>query len=651
MILRFLSLALALSLAIIALPAVPALAQTVSVVVDGQLMGFDQPPVVAGGRVLVPLRGVFEHLGATVLWNPATNVVTAQRADTQVQLAIGSRQAIVNGRVVLLDVPATIVGGRTLVPLRFVSEAMGAQVDWDNTTRLVTITSGTTALPVQPAPAPQPAERIITGRIDAITSRSIALSDGQIFTFADGVRFIVNGQEATREQLRVGMEVRLRLNPQTSQVVVVQSRTQAVQPPAPPAGNVQIISFTHNVTSPLSAGSPVTVTLRGTTGGTASFDIFGVVSGVAMRQVSSGVYRGSYTVRPQDNVAAAIVMGRLRVNGQESPLVQAGTPVTLDGIAPQIVQRFPEKGQTVNNVRPNILIAFNDAGSGIDPARSRLLVNGQNVTARVSITETALAYSPPDALIGRVLVRVILADRAGNVTQEEYVFTTAIQQTSLIRSVTVRPVTPLRPRDVLTVTMLGEPGGQASFTIEGVEENIPMTEAATQRGVYVGSYTIRPRERVAAQNARIIVRLSKGDVTSQADAARLIIVATEGVAPPVITSPAAGARVGAPIVIRGKATPGYRVEVQVDYQGALLVLNLKGTYGKVTTITDAAGDWAVTINQMVRISNAELTITAVTIDPLGRRSEAVTTKATLARVWPEPLSRRALQLIDSGRSM
>ena len=93
MILRFLSLALALSLAIVALPAVPALAQTASVVVDGQLMGFDQPPIVAGGRVLVPLRGVFEHLGATVLWNPATNVVTAQRADTQVQLAIGSRQA------------------------------------------------------------------------------------------------------------------------------------------------------------------------------------------------------------------------------------------------------------------------------------------------------------------------------------------------------------------------------------------------------------------------------------------------------------------------------------------------------------------------------------------------------------------------------
>ncbi|MDP2857301.1 MAG: copper amine oxidase N-terminal domain-containing protein [Bacillota bacterium] len=722
MILRFISVALGLILAVAALPAVPALAQTVRVVVDGQLMRFDQSPIVAGGRVLVPLRGVFEYLGATVLWNPATNVVTAQRGDTQVQLAIGSRQATVDGRVVFLDVPATIVGGRTLVPLRFVSEAMGAQVDWDNATRVVTITSGTTALPVQPparvprrTPVPQqPAPvapsvvegrvlrvdgqrilveengvirtftltsdttftaldvgtgrsdtispdqirpgdvvrvtadnagrailvrvsvRTVSGRIDAITSRSIALSDGQVFTFADGVRFIVNGQEATREQLRVGMEVVLRLNPQTSQVLVAQTRASGVQPPAPPAGNVQITSFSHNATAPLRAGSRLTVTLRGTPGGTASFDIFGVDSDVAMRQVSPGVYQGIYTVRTQDNVGTAVVVGRLRVGGQEAPLVQAGTRVTLDGTAPQIVQRFPEKGQTVNNVRPNILIVFNDTGSGIDPARSRLFVNGQNVTARVSITETALAYSPPEALAGRVLVRVILADKAGNVTDEEYTFTTAVSRTSLIHSVTVSPTTPLRARDVLTVRMLGEPGGQASFTIEGVEENIPMAEAANQRGVYVGSHTIQRREQGAAQNARIIVRLTKDGVTSQAAVARLMVVPTEGVAPPVITSPAAGTRLASPIVIRGKATPGYRVEVQVDYQGALLVFGLKGTYGKVMTTADAAGDWAVSLNTTVRISNAELTITAVTIDPLGRRSEAVTIRATLARVWPYP---------------
>jgi hypothetical protein len=471
--------------------------------------------------------------------------------------------------------------------------------------------------------------RSASGRIDAITSRSLALSDGQIFTFADDVRVIVNGQEVPREQLRVGMDVTLQLNPQTSQVLVVQATASVAQPPRPPARGVQITSVTHNATAPLRAGAHLTVTLRGTPGGTASFDIFGVNSDIAMRQVSAGVYQGTYTVRAQDNVGAAVVVGRLRVGGQEAPLVQAETRVTLDGTPPQIVQRFPEKGQTVNTTRPNILIVFNDVGSGIDPARSRLLVNGQNVTARVSMTETALSYSPPEALVGRVLVRVTLADKAGNVADEEYTFTTAATQTSLIHSATVSPTTPLRARDVLTVRMLGEPGGRASFTIEGIEENIPMVEAAGQRGVYVGSHTIQRREQGAAQNARIIVTLTKGGVTSQAAVARLMVVPAEGVAPPVITSPAAGTRLGSPIVIRGRATPGYRVEVQVDYKGALLVFDMRGTYGKVTTTADAAGDWAVSINATVRMSNAELTITAVAIDPLGRRSEAVTMTANL----------------------
>src|SRR3990172_1663460 len=135
------ALALAVLLVLAVVPVLPVQAQTIRLVVDGQPLFFDQPPVVIGGRVLVPLRGVFERLGAFVQWDPASNTVIATRGDTQVRLTIGSRQAFVNQRVVFLDVPALIVQGRTLVPLRFVSEAMGARVDWDAATRTVFITS------------------------------------------------------------------------------------------------------------------------------------------------------------------------------------------------------------------------------------------------------------------------------------------------------------------------------------------------------------------------------------------------------------------------------------------------------------------------------------------------------------------------------
>jgi len=130
-----LAVVVALALALAVLPTAPAAAQTVRVIADGSSVFFDQPPIVTGGRVLIPLRGVFEQLGAFVQWNRANNTILATRLGTEVQLTIGSRIAFVNGSQVALDVPAMVVAGRTLVPLRFVSEAMGAHVQWDPASR------------------------------------------------------------------------------------------------------------------------------------------------------------------------------------------------------------------------------------------------------------------------------------------------------------------------------------------------------------------------------------------------------------------------------------------------------------------------------------------------------------------------------------
>lgn len=120
----------------------------VQVTVDSRPLMFDQPPIMQGGRVLVPLRGIFESLGADVVYLPADRSIKATRGQTQVELHLGSRNALVNGQMTYLDVPAASFGGRTLVPLRFISEALGADVDWQAATRTVAITS--------PAGAPQP---------------------------------------------------------------------------------------------------------------------------------------------------------------------------------------------------------------------------------------------------------------------------------------------------------------------------------------------------------------------------------------------------------------------------------------------------------------------------------------------------------------
>jgi hypothetical protein len=119
-----------------------AFAQGISVQLDGRNLYFDQPPAMIDGRLLVPLRGIFEALSADVLYDASTRSIKATKGTTVVQLQLGSRTALIDGRTVYLDVPADTVGGRTMVPLRFVSESLGADVKWSGATKTVVIASG-----------------------------------------------------------------------------------------------------------------------------------------------------------------------------------------------------------------------------------------------------------------------------------------------------------------------------------------------------------------------------------------------------------------------------------------------------------------------------------------------------------------------------
>ena len=114
--------------------------QEIKVIVNGTKLSFDQPPIVENGRLLVPLRAIFEALGADVDWNQSTQTVVAEKDDTIVTLTIGSNILVRNGQNITLDVPAKVAGGRTLVPARAVAESFGAKVSWDGETSTATIT-------------------------------------------------------------------------------------------------------------------------------------------------------------------------------------------------------------------------------------------------------------------------------------------------------------------------------------------------------------------------------------------------------------------------------------------------------------------------------------------------------------------------------
>jgi hypothetical protein len=112
---------------------------TIKVDLNGNELVFDQLPIIINNRTMVPLRKIFESLGATIKWDQITSTLTAERGQTVVKLTIGSKVAYVNDKEVSLDVSAIIVNGRTLVPIKFIGTSFGADVIWDDITKSVII--------------------------------------------------------------------------------------------------------------------------------------------------------------------------------------------------------------------------------------------------------------------------------------------------------------------------------------------------------------------------------------------------------------------------------------------------------------------------------------------------------------------------------
>ncbi|MFZ5815701.1 MAG: stalk domain-containing protein [Bacillota bacterium] len=118
-------------------PQATADSQGVRVTLDGVEVPLDVPGEIRDGRTLVPFRAIFEALGASVEWDAPTRTVTAVKGTDSLKLTVDS--AVVEWRrsLITVDVPPVIVDGRTLVPLRFVGQALGLHVSWDGAARTV----------------------------------------------------------------------------------------------------------------------------------------------------------------------------------------------------------------------------------------------------------------------------------------------------------------------------------------------------------------------------------------------------------------------------------------------------------------------------------------------------------------------------------
>lgn len=192
-------------------------AKDVTVVLDGKEIEFDVEPRIIDGRTMVPLRKIFEEIGAKVKWDGDTQTVTARKNTKTVTLAVDSADLTIdNGKTdsdgnpvtetVTLDVPASVVSGRTLVPARAVSESFGLDVDWDSDSRKVIITS---------RKEKDDSWKENTGEINlseqTVTGDGVEFSDGKI-TVTKGGDFTVTGTFGGSITVSAEEKVKLRLS-------------------------------------------------------------------------------------------------------------------------------------------------------------------------------------------------------------------------------------------------------------------------------------------------------------------------------------------------------------------------------------------------------------------------------------------------------
>lgn len=103
---------------------------TIEVIIDGERIDFDVEPQIIDSRTMVPMRAVFEALGADVEWDGDIQTVYAYKDNTEISLSIGSKKIYINDKRKTMDIAPVIIGGRTLVPVRFIAEAFDCEVEW-----------------------------------------------------------------------------------------------------------------------------------------------------------------------------------------------------------------------------------------------------------------------------------------------------------------------------------------------------------------------------------------------------------------------------------------------------------------------------------------------------------------------------------------
>jgi hypothetical protein len=603
--------------------------QAINVTVNDSAVPFPgQGPIRREGTILVPLRGVFEKLGASVQYQASTKTIVAVRGETTITLRVGDANGFVNGFPRPLSVPAEVVNGATLVPLRFIAEAFGGKVAWDIDRHLAQVTTPDKS--TKPDRASNATTPIAEG------AAPIAIVPPPV---SEGLSKVAEAQPKTTEGQSKAATPKSEPKPETkpapkkddpgSKAPVPATGSALKEVPKPDASatgkdTAIIDSVAFETPAPLlHGGEKVTVTVTGTPGSMVTISVPKLFSSDTLLKEDAdkpGTYVGQFSIPFNTTATDIVVSANLKADDKIAEAKEATGKFAVDSAGPDVTDVTPEDKKILKTVRPVISGKYADVGAKIDAKGTRIFVNEQEVTSKATITDTGFTYTPDaDLPVGPVTVSVLAKDEYGNETRKEWEFT-AQPPVKAITKIVVAPTNTLRAGETLTVRLNGAPGGVAKFSVGAALKNLPMMEESA--GVYIGTYVAKKGDKLTREKVAVTITTKDGDTITQ-NAPETISISAATPTAPIIDSPIEGAKVGGYVVISGRAEPFSKVRITLRYEGKTLGIKKNENLAIIDADVEENGAWkseTLLLDTPRNVGSVIFIVEAITVATTGELS-------------------------------
>lgn len=607
-------------------------AQDISVKLDGRLLQFDQPPARVGGRMMVPLRGIFEALKADVVYDGATRSIQATKDSRVIQLQLGSRTAIIDGRTLFLDVPADTIGGRTMVPLRFVAEALGADVKWDGPTKTVLMTSGSGGTTAEnPTVTPPPVSDSKDGpRIDRVfhsaTTDLVAGNSIDIVVYGEpggkatfeilgstkqiGLPEVSSGKYQSRWTIPNGLIVEkgvllAHLQKNGRETAVEAKRQVTVKAasgnsnPNPQASGWQ--SKPANGTTTAAVRPRLSLIFpNDIQANTVRFFVDGVDFSNQVR-----ISGRQFNWQPTYNLSAANHTAEIQAVSNQGQRLTHSWSFRIDPNSAnsnpannfQVQEVRPSQGTTVS-ARPQIGALFNQNLRSINFYVDGRLISSQAGVQRLS---NGILWTPNYNLsVGQHKATVKAVNQNGQVLNQNWNF---VVGQNAISNFNVAPIKVSAGQQV-KVSLNAPAGSTGSFTV-GQVRNLALRE--TSSGRYEGVYTASTRDTgTAAVSAS--VRLPSGQVLTKTAASR---VTFEAASQFTVSNLRNGMTISPVFNVQGKSVAGRTISVVLTYNSGNIIGAIAGQTRTLRTqgVVRGNGSYDVPVDASVIRSGQQFRLT------------------------------------------